>query len=332
FFGKVLKTEAGAGLRLDDINDIALSHSVRRELLSDIKRGDVFEANFNAFINASVVLTEKWSLNSAARLDYFTFKYIDKIDGSTGSVAKVIVSPKFTVNYQAGPNVHFYIRSGLGFHSNDARVIVEQLGKNILPRAYGIDVGMNSKITERLLLNFALWRLDLQQEFVYVGDEGIVEPSGKTQREGLDLSLRYEILPWLFADGDLNITRPRAKGEAEGMNYIPLAPPVSSIGGLSFQMKNGLNGSLRYRYLHDRPANEDNSVIAKGYVLADAMVNYIQPEFEIGLSAENIFNVEWNEAQFDTGSRLLNEAEPVSEIHFTPGTPFFVKLKFCLFF
>ncbi len=43
------------------------------------------------------------------------------------------------------------------------------------------------------------------------------------------------------------------------------------------------------------------------------------------ISAENLFNQEWNEAQFDTESRLRNETEPVSEIHFTPGTPLFVK-------
>jgi outer membrane cobalamin receptor len=331
-FGKVFKTEAGAGFRLDDVNNIALSRSVKREFLSDVKRGDVFEANYNAFINESLLLNEKWSLNAAARIDYFRFRYADKIDGQTGSASKIIVSPKFTVNYQASSNVHLYLRSGLGFHSNDARVIIEQDGENILPRAYGIDLGMNSKITDRLLINLALWKLDLQEEFVYVGDEGIVEPSGKTQREGIDLSLRYEILPWLFVDGDVNITKPRAKGEEEGMNYIPLAPDVSSIGGLSFRMKNGVNGSLRYRYLDDRPANENNSIIADGYFLADAVVNYTRSKFEIGLSVENIFNIEWNEAQFDTESRLQNEQGSVSEIHFTPGTPFFAKLKLCLFF
>jgi hypothetical protein len=30
----------------------------------------------------------------------------------------------------------------------------------------------------------ALWYLYLQQEFVYVGDAGIIEPSGKTKTHG----------------------------------------------------------------------------------------------------------------------------------------------------
>ena len=97
-------------------------------------------------------------------------------------------------------------------------------------------------------------------------------------------------------------------------------------------MKNGINGTLRYRYIGDRAANEDNTVVAKGYLLADAVINYSQKKFEVGLSAENIFNVDWNEAQFDTTSRLSNETDAVSEIHFTPGTPLFLKLKVCVFF
>jgi hypothetical protein len=88
----------------------------------------------------------------------------------------------------------------------------------------------------------------------------------------------------------------------------------------------------RYRYIDDRAANEDNSVIAKGYFLTDAVISYTHQKFEVGFSAENIFNTDWNEAQFDTESRLISEDESVSEIHFTPGTPLFLKLKLTLFF
>jgi len=61
-------------------------------------------------------------------------------------------------------------------------------------------------------------------------------------------------------------------------------------------------------------------------------MNYTKKKFEVGLSAENIFNIDWNEAQFDTESRLVNESQSVSEIHFTPGTPLFLKLKVAFFF
>ncbi len=331
-FGKELATEAGVGLRMDDVDDITLSRSIKRSFINDMKRGDVNEINAHAYISETLTLSEKWSLNAAMRYDFINFRYADKLQVSNRSVGKSILSPKLNINYQMNNNVLIYLRSGIGFHSNDARVVTLKSGEDILPRAFGIDLGMNTKITDRLFVHTALWRLDLDQEFVYVGDEGIVEPSGKTHRTGIDLSLRYEILPWLFLDGDLNLTKPKAKDAPEGENYIPLAPTVSTIGGLSFKMKKGLHGTLRYRYIGDRAANEGNSVIAKGYFLADAVVNYTRSKFEIGFSAENIFDATWNEAQFDTESRLQNESESVSEIHFTPGTPLFLKAKVSFFF
>ena len=82
----------------------------------------------------------------------------------------------------------------------------------------------------------------------------------------------------------------------------------------------------------DHPANEDNSVTAKGYFICDAVLNYTTSKWEIGASVQNVFNTKWKETQFDTESRLYTETEPVSEIHFTPGTPFFCKLSFGFFF
>jgi outer membrane receptor protein involved in Fe transport len=119
---------------------------------------------------------------------------------------------------------------------------------------------------------------------------------------------------------------------AKGENYIPLAPTLTSTGGLSWQLKSGWNGSLRYRYMHDRAANENNSVIAKGYTVTDLAINYTKKKYELGIAIENLFNVKWNETQFDTESRLKNEPAPVTEIHFTPGTPFFARMKLAVFF
>ena len=84
--------------------------------------------------------------------------------------------------------------------------------------------------------------------------------------------------------------------------------------------------------MDDRPANEDNSVNARGYFLLDASLNYTHKKFEISLTAQNLLNQQWNEAQFETESRLANETASVSEIHFTPGTPFFAKMGVKLFF
>lgn len=331
-FGHDLITHIGGGVRLDDVRDIALSSTIRRQFLTDIQRGNLNEGNINAFISETFALNKRWSLNAGLRVDYFTFGYDSQLTNEKKNENAVIISPKLNLSYQVNENTSLYIRSGTGFHSNDARAVVERNANKILPRAYGVDVGVHTKLADKLILHAALWRLDLDQEFVYVGDAGIVEASGKTQRQGIDLSVRYQVLPWLFADADVTVANPKAKGVAEEEAFIPLAPTLSGIGGLTVKAKNGINGSLRYRYLADRAANETNSVTADGYWLIDAMINYTQSKFEIGLSVENLFEVDWKEAQFDTESRLQGETDPVSEIHFTPGNPLFAKLKVSLFF
>jgi hypothetical protein len=333
--GLAVQSEIGAGFRYDDINDIHLVHTRSRKIfLNDIARGDIDETNLYAYVQEILHLSPKLSVNAAVRLDHFTFNYIDALtpEYDRQSVSKATVSPKLNFSYNATRKLNLFVKSGVGFHSNDTRVVVAQKGEDILPKAYGVDVGATVKVSDKLLLTAAAWTLHLDQEFVYVGDEGVVEPGGKTLRQGLDLSLRYQIMPWLYLDGDVNLTDPQAKDAPDGEDYIPLAPTFTSIGGLSFRMTNGINGSLRYRYMGDRAANEDNSVKANGYFLADAVLKYTRAKFELSFVAENLFNEAWNEAQFDTESRLQNEVDPVSEIHFTPGTPFFFKTGISFFF
>lgn len=328
-------SELGGGLRYDDVDDISLSKTRnRKEILSDLARGDVDEYNLHTYLSETLILTKDLSLTGSIRFDYFLFNYVDALKPvyEREQVAKGVASPKLIVNYRVNNNLNLFAKGGIGFHSNDTRVVVAQQGEDILPKAYGADLGATFKPFPNLAINTALWYLYLEQEFVYVGDAGIVEPSGRTERKGLDLSIRYQLLKWLYFDTDLNITNPVALDESEGNNYIPLAPTFTSIGGLSYQFKNGINGSLRYRFLDDRAANEDYSLTAEGYLLLDAVLNYTQPKYQIGLSVENIFNQEWKEAQFETESRLFNEAQSVSEIHFTPGSPFFARLNVSYFF
>jgi hypothetical protein len=333
--GLSLLSEIGGGIRYDDVNDISLSKTKnRKEILNDLARGDVDEYNINAYLSETILLSKDFSFTGSIRFDYFIFNYVDALKPSyqREQIAKGTASPKLIINYKATNNINLFAKGGAGFHSNDTRVVVAQQGEDILPKAYGADLGATFKPFPNLAINTALWYLYLEQEFVYVGDAGIVEPSGRTERKGIDLSIRYQILKWLYFDTDLNITNPVALDAAEEENNIPLAPTFTSIGGLNFQFSNGINGSLRYRFLDDRSANEDNSLTAEGYFLLDAVLNYTQPKYQVGLSVENILNEEWKEAQFETESRLLNEPLPVSEIHFTPGSPFFARLNVSYFF
>ena len=326
-------TTLGAQYRHDLTNGTELSRTLNRsEILEPIQLGNINELNAAVYADELIQVSDHFTVNAGLRLDFFRSQYEDLLAVTKKSATAAIVSPKLNFYYTVNPRLQLYLNTGKGFHSNDARVVVPQGGRQILPPAYGSDLGVIFKPFPKLLINAAAWYLWLQQEFVYVGDAGVVEPSGQTRRQGIDVSVRYQITKNLYFDVDVNTAKPRAIGELEGQNFLPLAPTFTTVGGLSLQNKSGFSGSLRYRYIGDRPANADNTIIAKGYFVNDLQANYSQKCYNLGLSIQNIFNVRWKETQFATNSRLKNEVEPVEEIHFTPGTPFFARLSLTLFF
>jgi hypothetical protein len=318
--------QLGVGLRADEVVDNELSSTLNRKTtLQRFQFGDVDEKNVFAFANLELDFG-KLLIQPGLRFDAFKFNYVNNLDTlyDNKSTSKARVSPKLNFVYNATNNFQLFLKTGIGFHSNDARVIIEEQRTDIIPAGYGADLGFIYKPVPRLIVNAALWYLGLDQEFVYVGDAGIVEPSGQTRRMGVDLGFRYQVSSKLFANADFNYAHARSTEDPEGENFIPLAPSITSTAGLSYSHKN-FNAGIDARYLMDRPANEDNSIVAEGYLITDLNFSYQLKNISFGIIVENLFDQEWKETQFATESRLFNEAESVEEIHFTPGTPIFIK-------
>lgn len=324
--------QAGLFTRIEFVKNIELSHTRLKTItIQRIRLGDVHESNSGAFVSLNSSWGSKWETTLGLRFDHFANYYFDRLTDTSGATSNAIMSPKFQLQYNISKQTKFYLYAGRGFHSNDTRVTVIEKRK-ALPPAYGVDAGIITKLGPKFIAQSAIWYLWLDQEFIYIGDEGIVEAGGKTQRIGLDLSARYELWRNLFAEFDLNLAKPRTLNVPKSEAYIPLAPIVTSTGGFVYRATEKWNGSIRYRYMGNRPADEFNQVIAKGYFVADLIVNYSKEKWDLGLSIQNLFNTKWKETQFNTESKLNNETTPVTEIHFTPGSPFFAKLMFTLLF
>jgi hypothetical protein len=277
---------------------------------------------------------------------------------ASGYSQALILSPNLNVVWTPLKNFDIYLNGGTGFHSNDARDVIlavkvseimhagqkqgltdeqieqeltyrnfnpEQADIKTLPRAIGAELGSRVVLGNRILFSMAGWYLHMEEELVFIGDEGSTETSGETRRVGIDLEVRLQIAKWIWADLDFNFADGRYVNEPDGANYIPLAPRLTSQGGINLQHPKGFDGSFRFRYVGDRPANEDNSVVAVGHFLGNVVLGYRFKRIRIFGQVENILNIDWNEAQFDTKSRLYTEAVPVSELHYTPGNPFNVQ-------
>ena len=335
-----LTTEAGLQVRYDMTHNSELSHTINRfTTLEGIKLGDISQVDIAPYLNETIAFNKHFSMNAGLRFDQFTYRYNNKLQADTTLPGIGIykahantLSPKLNFYYHENDRLQFYLTTGRGFHSNDARVSVVELGRNVLPSAYSADLGTVFKPAKNIIVNAAVWYIYLQQEFVYSGDGGNVDFNGKTRRYGVDFSGRYEPVKSLYLDVDVNYAHGRAVDADKGSDYIPLAPVWTSSGGITYTDKTGLNGSLRYRYVGRRAGNEDFSLTAAGYFIADVVINYARPKYEIGFVINNVLNTRWKETQFDTVTRLKHEPASVDEICFTPGTPFSAKLSVAFFF
>ena len=336
---KALRSTLGVGTRLDDAG-LQLRHVVQRRELSTVSTGRLHEQSLTAYLEETLTLSPRLTVNAALRADFFVFDFRGTVPDLTGAPEPLRgrtnaarLSPKLNLYYQLLPAVQLFARSGMGFHSNDARAVVRGTDPSqALPRATGAEVGSTFKPRPSLVVNAALWTLHSQDELVYSGEVGTTESAGPSRRFGVDVSGRYQLSRQFFLDIDANFSHGRLVGVAEGQNYIPLAPTFTSVGGLTYRQAKGLSGSLRYRYLDARPAIEDNSLRARGYFLLDAVLSYTRPRYQVGATVQNLLNTEWDEAQFVTDSRLRGETASFTEINFTPGTPFYLKLNAGLFF
>ena len=342
-----MKTQIGTGIRYDDVMNDELSHTLDQSItINPIALGDVHETNIYGYVNQTIDLLPQLVLTMGTRFDYLVQQYMNKLptdEARSSTFYNHAFSPKAGVHYDLGKKARIYYNYGIGFHSNDTRALAigstaayqaiygQNLVKETLPLAFSQDLGIVAKPFSKLLLAAAVWRLDLQQEFTYNGDESNVTPAGPTRRTGLDISARYELLKWLYIDGDLNLARARFVDSSVGNNYLPLAAGITAIGGATVKINKSFSTGLRFRHMGDRPATQDNKIIAPGYTLLDAVVNYSKPRYEFGLQIQNLTNVQWDEAAFATETRLRTEVAAhipgTTDLCFTPGTPFFVKLS-----
>lgn len=350
----VLASRFGFELRSDQIRN-HLERAPARELGERLTAARIGESGIGAFVEEEIEWLSWLRTSAAARLDRFDFAVRDALEDresegtrTSGERARTRVSPKASLVIAPRRWLELYGNLGYGFHSNDARGVVQ--GVTALTRALGYEIGARTRPTRWLSAQLVAFRLDLDSELVWVGDEGTTEPSGRTRREGLEAELRVAPLDWLVVELSATWTHARFRDVPAREAAVPLAPRRLIAGSLTAQHPTGLFGRLSVLHVGDRPATEDSFLTAQGFTRADLSVGYRHPRFELSLRLENLLDAAFRESQFATVSRLASETaagacapgtravsvggsfQGCEDIHFTPGTPFSAQASASLFF
>jgi outer membrane receptor protein involved in Fe transport len=319
----------GFEARVDD-GQVRLGTQRDRERLATTTSIDLFEASYSPYLKLEFQPFSWMRFVGGIRSDVYQFDVRDRCpddcaERPEGETSDHIVNWK--ANLILGPwfGTEVFLNYGTGFHSNDARVVVNDPGINPLPRARGYEVGVRTRQFERIEFSAAFWLLYLDSELVFVGDEGVSEASDATRRMGFELGTRIKLLDWLVLRGDITLTSAEFRGSGDA---VPLAPRFTASGDLTARLPFGLASTLQVLHVGKRPLIEDRSVSSQPFTVLNLITRFRVP-YKIGpgqlepfLIVQNLTNTEYRQAQFFFESRLRDEPEPVADIHFTPGAPF----------
>ncbi len=250
---------------------------------------------------------------------------LDPVSGYKGATQ---FSPKASAIVSPTKWLDVFVNYGRGFHSNDARTLIEGNATTLLATATGYEVGATVRPFKGLSLGAVAFLLDLTSELTIDGDTASTAPSGSTERIGGEFTARYNLRDNVYVDAALTLAHARytdAADIAAGTTSVALAPNVTFSAGIGGRQKIGpitVFGSAQVRSMADRPATQDNTLTATGFTLFNAELGVRWKNIELAGELLNIGDVSWREGQFAVSSRLPGEGpNPPVGISFTPGIP-----------
>jgi outer membrane receptor protein involved in Fe transport len=306
----------GVQVRNDDINPVALYHTVDQQLLSITRQDHVIQTSVSVYAQNRFQWSEKFRTIAGVREDVYHWKVDSDNPANSGTADASMTSPKLSLIFGPWEKTEYYVNSGYGFHSNDGRgttmTVDPQTGEPVskvtpLVRAKGLDIGARTAIIPHVQSELTFWALDLDSELTFAGDAGITEPSFPSRRYGVEWANYYTPTPWFTLDADIAVSHARYVGDPVGP-YIPGSPEVVASAGASIDSINGYLGSLRLRYFGPRPLYDDNSVRSDASTIVNARVGYkFSNNWRLFLDVLNLFNTKVSDIDYFYVSRLPGE-------------------------
>jgi outer membrane receptor protein involved in Fe transport len=324
--------QAGAELRLDDIDPVGLYLTESGRRYQTIREDVVQQGSYSAWLADERQWNDWLRIEAGVRYDYFDFEVDSDLALNSGSTSDSIFSPKLTLVFGPWAETEYFLNMGWGFHSNDARGTTIRVdptdGVSPVDRvdplvpAEGAEIGLRSAIVPGLQLSLALWNLDIDSELLFVGDGGTTEASRASRRTGLELGVFWTPLDWLIMDADFAWTRARFREADPAGDRIPGAVESVASLGITVDRSDGWFGGARLRHFGAAPLIEDDSVRSDPTTLVNLELGYrFTPALSGFVTVFNLFDAEDNDITYFYESRLPGEATPVEDIHFHPVEP-----------
>jgi outer membrane receptor protein involved in Fe transport len=292
-----VEVDVGAEFRNDDISNVGLDATEAGVFVENIAQNRVQEASLGVFTEVTWHATDSLRLLAGLRGDAYTFDATAKTPQSAeGGVNDSQVSPKVGLAYALTDNVELYGNWGEGFHSNDARGVV-----NPTDPVPGLSAGEGQELGARfevgaLTITTAYWWLDLDSELIFIGDSNAVEPKGASEREGYELTFFWEPTDWLGIDAVWTDSDARYVDNPDGP-YVEGAIENAASFGLS-AVKDKWEASLRLRYMGEYALTADNAQRADASTTVNMRGAYTVGRATMYAELLNVFDEDGRDIQY----------------------------------
>jgi hypothetical protein len=328
FFGLDSSTTIGLDIRNDDIRN-GLFHTQRRVRLDTTTFASTNETSISPYLQNVTHWTPWLRTTLGARADFFWFDTTTIAGvGGTGQVSANQFSPKIGMALGPWEKTELYVNFGYGFHSNDARGVVDRTDPATpLTRAVGAETGIRTGIIPNLQTSLTAWLLNIHSELTWVGDEGTTEASGRTRRYGVEFANFYTPTSWLTLDFDYAWSHSRFVDFDPAGQHIPEALAATIDGGMALHDLDGwakdFFGGLRVRYFGPRTLTQDNLIRSRATTLLYADLGYnLTPSMAVTLNVFNLLDEQSSDIDYFYTSRLPGEpAAGVDDVHTHPSEP-----------
>src|SRR3954464_3775533 len=321
----------GLQVRRDNIEPVALYHTVAQAIIGVTREDSVKETSVGLYMEDTLQITDKFRTIVGVRGDRYNFDVNSNIPVNSGNASDSIVSPKLSLIFGPWAKTEYFVNYGYGFHSNDARgtTITVDPGTggpaekvNPLVRSKGAEVGVRTELIPHVEASLALWQLRVDSELLFTGDAGTTEPSRRSKRTGIEWTNHYRPYSWLLLDLDLSASRTRFTDPDPVGDYIPGSLERVVSFGATVDSLGPWFGMLQYRYFGPRPLIEDNSVRSQSTQVTNLRVGYkIDRKWRVHMDVFNLFDRQDHDIDYFYASQLRSETAAVDDIHFHPIEP-----------
>ena len=326
----------GYQLRSDNITPVGLYLTRAQARIGTTRIDRVLETSNAVYLQTTQHLSQRLRITAGVRADAFRFRVDDLRPENSGDVSAAIVSPKLSLAYTAGQRAELYADLGTGFHSNDARGILERVDPATpLVRARGAEVGARLAVNQKLRTTVSLWSLNLASELVFQGDAGTTSPGRPSHRAGFEVSNFWApARGWTY---DLDFARSTAK--FTNVDPVGQLIPGSIKDVLTFGVaadRRRMFAAVRLRYFGPRPLIEDGSVFSHPTTTVSLQAG-VKPSahMRVGIDVFNLLGANASDIDYYYNSSLPSDpaftkpgyagacpiaqcAAGVADIHFHP--------------